>query len=143
MSLKLTKVEAGTYQTEDGRYNVEKSGHYTYCLGPHPVRVPREAREEIRAAIGDSDKEFDARRKWGGDFTSAVRHGEKGYQCPGDEEHYREHWIVWDNETNDYARAHGSDGDDFETKTEAVGWLVKYAYGDPYAEMRETMQNAV
>jgi hypothetical protein len=145
MSLKLTKIEAGVYETEDGRYRVERSEHLTYCLDPHPVKVGADERAKIREALAEhGGRAFDVIRfgRTGSisDAIHAVADGQRGYHCPGDEEHVRNHWIVWDNETDDYARKHGSDGDDFESKKEAVEWMEKYCYGDPYAEMREAMR---
>ncbi len=125
--MQLTKVDTGEYITKDGRFKVERSWHYTYCDGEHPVRIPKEARFEIRNAIG-REAEYEVQNKYGREAFHAVRMGQKGYMCDGNDEHIRHHWIIWDVEADDYEGGHGVN--DYETKKEAVEYLAEKYYGE-------------
>lgn len=123
MSVKLKRIESGIYETEDGRYRIEKDFHYTGCMGEHPVRIPRATREAIRARLYDRRPD---RRPVEWDFSKnavmAVQMGERGYICYGDEEHIRWAWQIWDIEKDDYVNG----GEDFDTKKDAVSYLERY-----------------
>lgn len=69
----LVRQDDGTYQTEDGRYEVASQEDYvTVCDNPHPVRGRR---YPYRA----------------------------GYYCEGGEEHYYTRWHIWDLQEGEYA----------------------------------------
>lgn len=121
--MRLKRKEAGVYVTEDGRYEISKGHCYTECEGPHPVRVGREARQEIRrASYGSSPISpgwASVVRKYGPQACNAVLEGGRGYFCEGGEEHWRVSWGAWDLATDDYV----SGGEDFETMTHAIAFL--------------------
>lgn len=140
--------EHGEYHTTDGRFYVARQIDEVPCLDPHPCRVSKGHRAAIRKALAEHNyRAYDVIRyarvtdEHGiapdQEAIHAVADGKKGYFCPGDELHAQWHWYAWDIEKDDYAGGGGVH--DFDTKKEAVAYLNKYVYGDPYAEMREAM----
>lgn len=137
--MKVNRVEAGKYQTEDGRFSVEKDFREEPCMGPHPVQIARDEREKIMHALTEHHgRAYDVIRFAQTGFDSeaihAVAEGRKGWHCPGDSDHLRWGWQVWDEQTDDYA---GDDGVHvFETKKEAVEWMNEKFYGVESAATR-------
>ena len=118
MKLKLKKQEAGTYVTEDGRYEVSKGIAYTYCDGPHPIRLSRAFRDAVRYGT-DEEKRREQVHLYPAEAVWAVQNGKTAYYCEGGEEHPYDSWGVTDLTTDDYVDG----GEDFRTKKEAIGWL--------------------
>lgn len=121
----LKRKEAGCYVTDDGRYEVSKGHCYTECDNPHPVRIGREVRQEIRhASYGTSPLTAgwsSVMHKYGAEVCNAVLRGERGYYCEGGEEHWRVSWGVWDLAKDDYVPG----GEDFDNMKDAVAFLER------------------
>jgi hypothetical protein len=120
--MSLKRESAGVYVTHDGRYEVSKGQAFTDCYEPHPIRLSEDVRyaarygtEEEKRAVGLHLLPFEAR--------NAASAGERGYQCPGDQEHTYVSWGVWDREKDDYV---ADDSRHFDTKKAAVAWLYKH-----------------
>ena len=118
--MKLKRKEAGSYVTEDGRFEVSRSPTFTECDNPHPVQIARETRWKIHDMIHHQGQGVRlARMTFGNTFVDAVLDGKRGYFCEGGEEHWRDSWGVWDVAKDDYVPG----GEDFDTKQDAVEFL--------------------
>lgn len=119
--MNLKRKEAGCYVTDDGRYEVSKGHVFTECDAPHPVRISRQDRDDIRRAhqSGASREWLDARQRHPWAALDAVRAGKRGYFCEGGEEHVRDSWGVWDLAKDDYVPG----GEDFDNMKDAVAFL--------------------
>lgn len=146
--MKLNRIEKGKYETDDGRFKVEYDFREEPCFDAHPVQISRKNRDKIREALAEHNYSvFETVRYGQSGFTrdeiEAVAERKKGYYCAGEELHLRYHWLVWDNEINDYAGGQGVQI--FETKKEAVQWMAEKFYGiesESSRRMREAMDAA-
>lgn len=121
MSITLKRKESGVYRTEDNRYEVALGNVPYYCDDVHPCRVPNILKEKVQ----DGRYETDYRAltaMYGYDAVTAAKHGKKGYQCQGAEEHNRDSWGVFDVAKDDYVPC----GEDFDTKKDAVQFLASH-----------------
>jgi hypothetical protein len=78
----------GEWKTEDGEHGVthQRAG-YTFCEDAHPVRIST----EMAAAARERPT-----HPWAVPIMEALRQGQRGYYCPGNQEHEGEWgWIPW------------------------------------------------
>jgi len=93
--VRFTRQDNGVWISEDkdGRFRIESDeDNITECENEHPVRITPAIVKSVREQT----------RLWCQAARFAVADGQRGYLCPGGQEHNYTTWHVWDDEKGDF-----------------------------------------